>query len=74
MPATLPLQRMSRAEKLRAMEALWADLSKDDAYVSPAWHGAALREAEQALADGSAKFTDWNAAKERLRRRAAKLA
>ena len=28
MPIVLPLQKMSRDEKLRAMEALWADLSK----------------------------------------------
>jgi hypothetical protein len=32
---------------LRAMEALWADLSKDDDRLeSPEWHARALREAE----------------------------
>jgi hypothetical protein len=37
MEATLPLDKMTVAEKLRAMEALWADLSRDEAQVeSPA--------------------------------------
>ena len=41
----LPLKKMSRDEKLRAMEALWADLSQDENRLeSPAWHGQALRE------------------------------
>jgi hypothetical protein len=47
MPVVLPLQKMSCNEKLRAMEALWADLSKDDDRLeSPEWHARALREAE----------------------------
>jgi len=44
---TLPIQRMSREDKLRAMEALWEDLSRDDVEInSPAWHAEALRETE----------------------------
>ena len=66
---------MSRDEKLRAMEALWADLSQDeDRFESPAWHEQALREAERAAKNGKAKFTDWEEAKKRIRRKAAKLA
>jgi hypothetical protein len=39
MPVALPLKKMSRGEKLRAMEALWADLSQDeDRFESPLWH------------------------------------
>ena len=65
---------MSRAEKLRAMEAIWADLSRDaDQFESPAWHEAALREAERALKTGKAQFSDWDEAKKRVRRKAAKL-
>lgn len=74
MPTLLPLKKMSRLEKLRAMEAIWTDLSQgDDAFASPAWHGEALRETERAIAAGTAKFSDWDEAKQRLRRKAAKL-
>lgn len=73
MPFTLPLKKMSRNDKLRAMEALWADLSRDEAKLeSPEWHVEALREAEQLVAQGKAKFSDWEEAKERIRRKASK--
>ena len=75
MPVALPLKKMSRDEKLRAMETLWADLSKDeDRLESPAWHAQALREAERAVMAGKARFSDWEEAKKRIRRKAAKLA
>ena len=75
MPIVLPLKRMSRDEKLRAMEALWADLSSnEDQFESPEWHEEALREAERPVKTGKAKFSDWEKAKKRLRRKAAKLA
>lgn len=65
---------MSRPEKLRAMEEIWTDLSKDnDGVESPAWHEDALRAAERAVAAGTAKFSDWDEAKQRVRRKAAKL-
>lgn len=75
MPILLTLKKRSRLEKLRAMESLWTDLSQDDAaFKSPAWHEEALRETERAVAAGTAKFSDWEEAKKRLRRRAAKPA
>jgi hypothetical protein len=75
MPVVLPLQKMSRDEKLRAMEALWTDLSQDeDRFESPAWHGQALREAERAVKAGKARFRHWEEARKRIRRKAAKLA
>jgi len=65
---------MSREDKLRAMEALWADLSRDEAQVnSPAWHAEALRETEQLIREGKAKFSDWQTARRRIRRKAARL-
>ena len=71
MAVTLPIERMSREDKLRAMEALWADLSRDEAEVeSPAWHGAVLRETEQLVREGKAKFSDWQGARRRIRRKA----
>lgn len=70
METVLPLERMSTEEKLRAMEALWADLSRNEAeYESPAWHGEVLRDREAASAAGGQPFLDWEAAKEELRRR-----
>ena len=75
MPVASFLKKMSRADKLRTMEAIWADLSRDeDRFESPTWHGQALREAERAVKNGKAKFTDWEEAKKRIRRKAAKLA
>ncbi|MDR1280398.1 MAG: addiction module protein [Opitutaceae bacterium] len=63
---------MSRDEKLRTMEALWADLSQDDLHLeSPAWHRDALGKAETAVKAGKAKFSDWEDAKKRIRRKAA---
>jgi len=71
---TLPISRISRQDKLRAMEALWADLSRDEAgFQSPGWHEATLRETEQLVREGKAKFSDWPAARSRLRRKAARM-
>ena len=48
MAVILPIKRMSRAEKLRAMEALWEDLSREESqFDSPAWHAKALRQTER---------------------------
>ena len=64
-------ENLTRTEKLRMMEALWRDLSADaGALDSPAWHRDALRQAEAALADGSAGWLDWSYAKE-IRRQCA---
>jgi hypothetical protein len=66
---------MSREEKLRAMEAIWADLSRDESeFQSPDWHRDALRDAERLVKEGKAKFSDWDEAKRRIRSKAAKLA
>jgi hypothetical protein len=71
MAVTLPIKRMSQEDKLRAMEELWADLSRDGAETdSPGWHGAVLRETERLVREGKAKFSDWNSARRRIRRKA----
>jgi hypothetical protein len=70
MEAVLPLDQMTTEEKLRAMEALWADLSrKADSFESPAWHGDILRERDQRVAEGKESFIDWDEAKRQLRER-----
>jgi len=64
----LAIERLTRAEKLRMMEALWDDLAHDKTVLaSPSWHGDALKEAEQAIASGGADFVDWETAKQNLR-------
>jgi hypothetical protein len=68
MSVTLPLDRMTTAEKLSAMEALWENLTRNaDAYESPAWHGEVLREREQDVAEGKETYMDWDATKKELR-------
>lgn len=75
MPVVLPLKKMSRDEKLRAMEALWTDLSQDEnRFDSPVWHEKALREAERMVKTRKSQFSNWEEAKKRIRRKAARLA
>lgn len=70
MDAVLPLDQMTTAEKLRAMEILWADLSrKAESFESPAWHGEVLRERDQRIAAGQEPSTEWETAKSKLRER-----
>ena len=59
---------MTIQEKLAAMEALWEDLSRSpEAIESPEWHKEILDERGQRVADGTAYFEDWEAAKATIR-------
>lgn len=70
MTSTIQIERMSRAEKLQTMEALWADLSKAEAEVeSPPWHEGLLKEVEVRVAAGQERIADWETAKRELRKR-----
>ncbi|HEV3272546.1 MAG TPA: addiction module protein [Candidatus Methylacidiphilales bacterium] len=70
MSVTLPLNEMSVPEKLRVMEALWEDLSRNsDALESPGWHEAALTERKVRVASGKISYMDWERAKKEIRRR-----
>jgi Putative addiction module component len=72
MDTVLPLDRMSTAEKLRAMEEIWADLSRHEAQLeSPAWHQQVLQEREARVESGRESYVDWEAAKAALRQRQA---
>ena len=65
------IKKMSRTEKLRTMEALWADLTKDeDKYASPSWHIDELVRTENNIRSGRVKFVTWETAKVSIRRRA----
>ena len=67
--SVLEIQQMSRSEKLKLMESLWADLSRDETELeSPAWHADALRETSERVARGEEKVLDWEQAKAELRK------
>lgn len=70
MPISLPLKEMTLEEKLAAMELLWEDLARSpDAVESPAWHKEVLNERRQQVADGKARFVDWEQAKAEIRKK-----
>jgi hypothetical protein len=70
MEITLPLQKMTIAEKLRVMETLWSDLTRDEQrFESPEWHGEVLRERAVRVKQGKESFMDWKTAKKQFRRR-----
>ncbi|OGS95726.1 MAG: acyl-protein synthetase [Gallionellales bacterium RIFCSPLOWO2_02_FULL_57_47] len=64
----LSIENLTRIEKLRMMEVIWDDLSRDsETFSSPEWHAQALKDAERALAENRTHFVSWNAAKKMLR-------
>ncbi|MGA2245411.1 MAG: addiction module protein [Verrucomicrobiota bacterium] len=66
--SALEIQQLPRQEKLKLMEMLWAELSRDEAELeSPAWHADALRETIECRARGEETVLDWEQAKEKLR-------
>ena len=68
MSATIDLQEMTTADKLRLMEELWQDLSATASEVlSPEWHGEVLAERERLIESGEETFIDWETAKKQLR-------
>ena len=68
MNATVDLQLMTVPDKLRLMEDLWRDLSRNEAdLASPEWHGTVLAERERKLASGEDSLVDWETAKKQLR-------
>ncbi len=58
---------MTREEKIAAMEALWADLSRTPELVeSPQWHEEALARAEASVKEGTAQFRPLSEVKKRI--------
>jgi putative addiction module component (TIGR02574 family) len=51
------IKRMSRAERLRVMEALWDSLVEEEAEIeSPDWHRDILEERKAKIESGKAEF------------------
>jgi len=70
MTTTIQIDKLSRAEKLQTMEALWEALSRGgDEVESPAWHRDILKETEARVAAGRERIADWEVAKRELRKR-----
>ncbi|HSB73874.1 MAG TPA: addiction module protein [Candidatus Methylomirabilis sp.] len=68
MELALPLDQMTTAEKLRALEQIWEDLCRTPEEVpSPAWHADVLQDREKRVQEGSTHFLDWAEAKRRIR-------
>jgi putative addiction module component (TIGR02574 family) len=66
----LTLSELSFAEKLNLMEALWADLTRDERKIkSPPWHEAVLKDREEAFAAGKVTVSDWEQAKKRIKKK-----
>lgn len=61
------LHQMPLKEKLFVMEALWDDISGTPADLPvPQWQQDLLDEREVGIADGTAKFIDWEDAKREI--------
>ena len=63
------VSRLSKAERLQAMEWIWASLSeKPDEIESPEWHGEVLAARKAKVDSGATQFLSVEQLKERLRR------
>ena len=68
MDVSLPIEQMTTAEKLRALEAIWDSLCRrPDDVPSPSWHADVLLNRETGAQSGSSEFLDWSEAKRNIR-------
>ena len=68
MPSNLPLNEMTRAEKLVAIDQIWDDLMKNPNEIpTPAWHKQVLAARTERVRNGEAQFQDWEESKSKLR-------
>ena len=68
MQVAIPLSDMTTAEKLKAMELLWDDLKRSSGVLaSPKWHKPVLQGRTARVRKGTATFSTWATAKERIR-------
>ena len=68
MEIILPLDKMTTAEKLRALEEIWENLCRTpDDLPSPSWHESVLLDRKKRTEDGSSEFVDWDKAKQDIR-------
>ena len=71
MTVTLPLAQMTTQDKLSLLETLWDNLlATGDTLPSPAWHRDVLAAREMRVREGTAVYSSWSEAKDRIRRKA----
>ncbi|MBI2286131.1 MAG: addiction module protein [Nitrosomonadales bacterium] len=65
----VPIAQLSFTQKLDLMEMLWADMiGNEKNLASPAWHEAVLNDREAALDAGKITVSNWEEAKERIKK------
>ncbi len=58
---------MSFAEKMEVIDTIWTDiLSHPEDIEWPSWHETYLKQVEEEIANGTAKFVDFEAAKKHI--------
>lgn len=68
MAISIPLDKMTTAEKFEALQMIWEDLCQHDEDLPvPDWQAVELRKREAAIARGEEVPMDWEDAKRRLR-------
>ncbi len=61
------IRQLPLREKLRLMEEIWDDISREEQDLEvPQWHKEILDERERLLAEGKAQFMDWEEAKRQI--------
>ena len=65
----VPIAQLSFTQKLDLMEMLWADMIANEKNLqSPAWHETVLKDRETALDAGKITVSNWEEAKERIKK------
>ncbi len=62
----LPIASMTTAEKLEAMERLWASLQLQPDHELPQWHGEVLAERQRRIDNGETKFSTLDEVRQRI--------
>ena len=61
------IHQMPLLEKILVMEAIWEDICREeDRLEVPQWHKELLDERERMIAEGKARFIDWEEAKKQI--------
>ncbi len=70
MEISLPLDKMTIAEKFRTLEDIWDSLKRTPKDVPvPAWHADVLKARAVRVREGTSTYGDWTDAKRRIRER-----
>jgi len=65
----IPLSQLTFAQKLDLMETIWGDLAREEKTLeSPVWHEEVLSDRKKALSAGKSTVSDWEEAKDRIRK------